>query len=112
MLTLSRQLRAARALIGWEQVDLAEAASVAIGTIRRMESEAESGPIRGQAATLLKVQRALESAGVEFIDPFLGTRPERVVKKAPYGANCGGESYLFKDRISSLQQAKSRDRLR
>ena len=64
MLTLSRQLRAGRVLVGLEQQELATAAEVSIGTIRRMEAGA--GPIRGQAATLRRVQRALESVGVAF----------------------------------------------
>ena len=66
MLTLSRQLRAARVLIGWEQRDLSKAAGVSIGTIRRMEGG--DGLVRGQAETLRRVQRALEAAGVVFIN--------------------------------------------
>ncbi len=64
MLTLSRQLRAGRVLVGLEQQELATAAGVSIGTVRRMEAGA--GPIRGQAETLRRVQRALETAGVAF----------------------------------------------
>ncbi len=64
MLTLSRQLRAGRVLVGLEQQELATAAEVSIGTIRRMEAGA--GSIRGQAETLRRVQRALESVGVAF----------------------------------------------
>ena len=66
MLTLSRQLRAGRVLVGWEQQALATAAGVSIGTVRRMEAGA--GSIRGQAETLRRVQRALESVGVVFIN--------------------------------------------
>ncbi len=67
-LTLStpNQLRAARALLGWEQKDLANGSGLAIGTIRRMEGS--RGAIRGNVASLRKVQRALEDAGVVFID--------------------------------------------
>ena len=63
---LSKQLRAARALIDWEQRHLADATGLAIGTIRRME--ASDGPVRGNAGNVWKVQRALEEAGVIFID--------------------------------------------
>ena len=66
VLTLSRQLRAARVLVGWDQQDLSTAAWVSIGTIRRMEGGA--GSIPGQAETLRRVQRALESAGVVFVN--------------------------------------------
>lgn len=65
-LTFNRQLRAARALIGWDQDKLALKARVAIGTIRRMESL--EGPIRCNMSTLRKVQTALESAGIEFLN--------------------------------------------
>ena len=62
----AKQLRAARALIGWEQSHLANATGLAIGTIRRME--ASDGPVRGNARNVWKVQRSLEEAGVIFIN--------------------------------------------
>jgi len=65
-LTTGRQLRAARALIGWEQIHLAKKAKVAIGTIRRMESF--EGAIGCNAGTLHKVQASLEKAGIEFLN--------------------------------------------
>jgi len=63
---VARQIRAARALVGWEQTRLSEASGLAIGTIRRMESS--HGYVRGIAENVWKVQRALENAGIEFID--------------------------------------------
>ncbi len=60
------QLRAARALLGWSQGSLAEASGLAIATIKRMESA--RGPLKSSGENLLKVQRALEDAGVIFID--------------------------------------------
>ena len=60
------QLRAARGLLGWSQSNLAEASGVAISTIKRMEGN--RGPLRSSAENLLKVQKALEDAGVIFID--------------------------------------------
>ena len=76
---LARQLRAARVLIGWEQKHLAEAAGLAIGTIRRME--ASDGPVRGNAENVWKVQRALEDAGVIFIDEDGGGPGVRLRKR-------------------------------
>jgi len=64
-LITGRQLRAARALLGMEQIDLAKRARVAIGTIRRMESFA--GEVGSRTETLSKVQAALERAGIEFL---------------------------------------------
>jgi len=61
-----RQLRAARVLLGWEQIVLAKNARVAVGTIRRMESF--DGEIGARTSTLSQVQAALEKAGVEFLN--------------------------------------------
>jgi len=60
------QIRAARALLGWSGAQLAEAAGVALQTIRRMESEL--GPGRSSAANVESVRRALEGAGVVFVE--------------------------------------------
>ncbi len=59
-------MKAARALIGMEQTELADKAKVAISTIRRMESF--DGEIAAHSGTLLKVQKALEKAGIEFLN--------------------------------------------
>lgn len=75
-LTISRQMKAARALLGWEQQQLADAAGVAINTIRRMESG--DGPIKANADTLRKVERALIEAGLELLNhgaPGVRLRP-------------------------------------
>ncbi len=60
------QLRAARGLIGWSQARLAEASGLGIATIKRMEGE--RGPLRSSAGNVLKVQQALEDAGLFFVD--------------------------------------------
>jgi len=62
----SAQIRAARALLKWSAADLAEASALGANTIRRAEV-AEEG-ISLTAANELAVRRALEAAGVEFID--------------------------------------------
>lgn len=61
-----RQLRAARVLLGMEQIELAKRARVAIGTIRRMESF--DGEIGARTSTLSLVKKALERAGIEFLN--------------------------------------------
>ncbi len=58
------QVRAARALVGLSREDLAKAAQVALRTLADFESGARS-PHR---PTLSAIQRALEEAGVLFID--------------------------------------------
>ena len=65
MLT-AEQLRAARALLGWSQGQLAEAADLALSTIKRMEGS--DGPVRGNVENVRSARSALEAAGVAFID--------------------------------------------
>jgi len=62
----SAQLRAARALLRWSALDLARASKVGVATIRRVE--VMEGEIPVTAANEAALRRALESAGVEFID--------------------------------------------
>jgi hypothetical protein len=61
----ANQLRAARALIGWEQSRLAASSGISLPTVKRMEGS--DGPVRGNYESVAKVQRALEIAGIEFI---------------------------------------------
>ena len=61
-----RQIKAARALIGWSQEELATAADVSLPTIKRLE--AAEGLLAGRQTTAQKIRGALEKAGVEFID--------------------------------------------
>ena len=67
----SAEIRAGRALLGWTQLDLAQAAAVGVATVRRLETT--ESEIRGSAETLWKIQTALERGGVEFI-PALGSK--------------------------------------
>jgi len=60
------QIRAARALLGWRQEDVAQAAKISVATIRRIESQ--EGALTGYISTLLKIQAAFEHAGIHFID--------------------------------------------
>lgn len=58
-------IRAARALLEWTQPELAAAAKLSVPTVRRMESE--RGPSASTAANVEAVRRALEAAGVIFL---------------------------------------------
>jgi hypothetical protein len=64
-----RQVRAARALLNWKQEMLAEKALVALTALKRMESE-RGLPVH--ESTRDQVRRALETAGVLFIDSDRG----------------------------------------
>ncbi|MDB5407904.1 MAG: transcriptional regulator [Rhodospirillales bacterium] len=59
------QMRAARALLGIDQRQLAELSGVSLPTIQRME--ASDGNVRGVIDTLTKVVEALDRAGIELI---------------------------------------------
>jgi transcriptional regulator with XRE-family HTH domain len=59
------QMRAARALLGIDQRELAELAGVSLPTVQRME--ASEGNVRGVIDTLIKVVDALDRAGIELI---------------------------------------------
>ncbi|MBB5701159.1 transcriptional regulator with XRE-family HTH domain [Ochrobactrum daejeonense] len=59
------QMRAARALVGLDQRQLAEMAGVSVPTIQRME--ASEGNVRGVVESLVRVIEALDRAGVELI---------------------------------------------
>ncbi len=60
------QIRAARALLRWSADDLARASALGVNTIRR--AELAEGLTSMTAANDLSVRRALENAGVEFIE--------------------------------------------
>lgn len=67
MLSTGNQLKAARALADLDQEALAKAAGVSPNTIRNMEAS-KAEPIRANNQTVVAVQRALETAGVEFLN--------------------------------------------
>jgi transcriptional regulator with XRE-family HTH domain len=58
------QCRAARGLLGWNQLELARQARLGINTVHQLEA----GLSKPRRATLDVIRRALEAAGVQFID--------------------------------------------
>jgi transcriptional regulator with XRE-family HTH domain len=61
-----RQIRAARALLGWSQRELGRKAKVAFGTVQRMENF--NGPVASRTETLGRVVAIFEKAGIEFLN--------------------------------------------
>jgi transcriptional regulator with XRE-family HTH domain len=59
------QMRAARALLGIDQRQLAQRSGLSLPTIQRMESS--NGLIRGNVDSLMKLVDALAAAGIELI---------------------------------------------
>ena len=62
----SVQIRAARALLAMSQQDLATRAAVGLNTVKRIEAALDEPT--GTIQTLLRIKRALEQAGILFID--------------------------------------------
>jgi hypothetical protein len=80
----SAQIRAARSLVRWRAEDLARQSAVGVATIRRAELAEEETSMT--MANDLAVRRALESAGVEFIDENgggAGVRLKKPFRKHP-----------------------------
>lgn len=75
----SAQLRAARALVRWSAEDLAQHSAVGVTTIRRAELAESKTSLT--AANDQAVRRALEAAGVEFIDENGGGPGVRLRKR-------------------------------
>lgn len=59
------QIRAARALVGWSQMDLAQASGISQVAIKNLER----GATDPRASTLTSIQDALDQAGVMFLEP-------------------------------------------
>lgn len=71
------QCKAARALLGWTQQDLAAASDVAQKTIADFERDLRNPYPR----TVADIRRTLEEAGVEFIDENGGGPGVRLRKR-------------------------------
>lgn len=72
------QLRAARALTGLSQAEVAEAAGVSVPTLKRAEA---GGAIKVADDTMAEIAKALEKAGVEFIPENGGGAGVRMKKR-------------------------------
>ena len=77
MILLPVQCRMARAALGWGVRELAAAAKVSIDTVARFERGDEL-----KERTIEALQRALEAAGIEFIDGNGGGPGARLTRKS------------------------------
>ena len=66
-LVTGNQLKAARALAGVDQQQVADSAGVNVNTIRNMEARG-AAPITSSVVTVRHVQVALEALGIEFLN--------------------------------------------
>lgn len=58
-----RQVRAARAMLGWSREELLDASGISMSALLRMEGNMADS----RGSTLNKVVRALNQAGIEFV---------------------------------------------
>jgi predicted transcriptional regulator len=79
MIPSARHLRAARALTGLSQIELAKLAKVGIATIKRMECF--GGLIGIRATTIRKVEEALDAAGAVLSEHGVRMRPKKSIKE-------------------------------
>lgn len=60
----SEHVRAARALLRWEQQDLATKSGVSLPSIKRLETQ--PGKLGAHDSTLAAIRQAFEKQGIEF----------------------------------------------
>lgn len=81
----SSQMRAARALLGIDQRELAKRSGLSLPTVQRME--ASEGVVRCNVDSLMKLIDALNFAGIELIgEDSVSTGGGRGVRLRPKGA--------------------------
>ena len=74
----TRQVKAARALLGWSQADLAKHSGISEPTIARLE--AADGDLGGRETTALRIKQTIEAAGVQFFEENGGGEGARLLK--------------------------------
>lgn len=80
------QVRAARALLGWSQSELANFAGISVPTLGRLE--AKHGTIGGRIDTAMKLVSALKSAGIVFVSEDQGGPGVLLPKRADRLESC------------------------
>ncbi len=76
------QIRAARVLLKLSQQELAERSRIGLATLKRIEAAGDE--LTGTAQTMARIQRALEEAGIVFIDQDEKQGPGvRLKKRSP-----------------------------
>jgi transcriptional regulator with XRE-family HTH domain len=98
MVITSELVRAARALLRWEQKDLAEKSGVSLPSIKRLETQ--PGALAAQPRTVDALRRALEAAGVIFV-PGNGDGPGVRLRKAATAETVEA----LTEKISALKEA-------
>ena len=95
MLT-GRQLKAARAVLGWSRQDLADASGVPAITIEKFEGGADS-----KQSTIIKLLRACQNQGIVFLD---GTVDDGEGLRAPLGKDAPKAKRRMRDPSSKSKR--------
>jgi hypothetical protein len=104
----AEQLRAARAMLRWEQSSVAREANVSVETIKRLEKL--TGPLNAaRRATIDVIKRAFEKNGIEFLAPEEGVFGSgvRFTWEAEFALNANGVD--FSDDQDHSGEVKARD---
>lgn len=93
------QIRAARALLGWKQEDIARASGLSLTTLNYIEKETVSP----RQKTMTIVQQAFEDAGVEFL-PGDGLRLRSETFNVQSFAGKEGIRHMLEDAIATQKK--------
>ena len=97
----SEQVRAARALLRWEQKDLADASGVSLPSIKRLETQ--RGELAAQPRTEDAIRRSFETAGITFIDDHAnsaGGGPGVRLSASPEAPKSDDETIQYKEYLN------------
>lgn len=70
-----RQIRAARALLGWSQQELADRAIISLNALVRLENE----KVDPRLSTVTAIENTLRKAGIEFLGSDAAGEGVRIV---------------------------------
>ena len=94
------QIKAARVLLGWGQVELARASGISLPALGNLER----GAVVPRLKTITAIQKALEDSGIEFIDGP-GVRRQNEPLKIEMLEGADAISRLFEDFYVTLRRA-------
>lgn len=93
------QIKAARMLVGWGQAELAKAAKISLPALGNLER----GAVTPRTRTIESIRKALEQAGIEFIDGP-GVRRQHEILKVELIEGPDAVQKLFEDFYNTLKK--------
>jgi len=92
-----RQIRAARAMLGWSREELLQASGISMSALLRMEGALADS----RSSTLNKVVKALSLAGIEFV-----TRDDGADRGDPEGTTTASSATMRRPASQAEKQQK------